>query len=72
MVASGVVTFTHSPGVINPADVLSKHWAKADVWATLQPILFWKGNTAELLAHKDKEGSNKKSLPSEPAQLEKL
>jgi len=48
-IASGAISFQHIPGEINPADVLSKHWGHAQVWHLLRPILFWKGDTAELL-----------------------
>ena len=51
-IASGMVKFHHIPGEINPADILSKHWAYAQVWEQLQPMLFWEGNTADLLDRK--------------------
>ena len=52
-IASGAISFQHIPGDINPADVLSKHWGHAQVWHLLRPILFWKGNTADLLTLED-------------------
>ena len=68
-VASDMVTFSHLPGEWNPSDVLSKHWGHAQVWQLLQPILFWKGNTADLLAREsaleEKKGSVKFSIPPE-------
>jgi len=49
-VASKTVDFRFIPGYLNPADILSKHWGYQQVWASaLRPILFWKGDTAELL-----------------------
>jgi hypothetical protein len=33
----------------NPSDVLSKHLWHSQVWPLLQRVLFWKGNTADLL-----------------------
>jgi hypothetical protein len=45
-IASGMIAFYHVTGMRNPADILSKHWAYADVWKTLQPSVFWKGDTA--------------------------
>ena len=47
-IASGMVTFHHIPGQHNPADILSKHWAYADVWKLLQPLLFWEGDTRKI------------------------
>jgi hypothetical protein len=49
-VASKAVDFQFIPGHLNPADILSKHWGYQQVWASaLRPILFWKGDTANLL-----------------------
>ena len=64
-IASGAVDFQFLPGHLNPADILSKHWGYQQVWASaLRPILFWKGDTANLLlegeaAMKKKETSSK-------------
>jgi hypothetical protein len=49
-VASKTVDFRFIPGHLNPADILSKHWGYQQVWpSALRPIMFWKGDTAELL-----------------------
>ena len=48
-IASKMVQFHHIPGAINPADILSKHWDYSQVWDVLKPILFWEGDTADLL-----------------------
>jgi hypothetical protein len=49
-VASDAVDFQFLPGHLNPADILSKHWGYPQVWASaLRPILFWKGDTSDLL-----------------------
>lgn len=50
-VASGMLSLHHMPGKLNPADILSKHWAYSKVWPMLQPLLFWSGDT--LLCHED-------------------
>jgi hypothetical protein len=47
-IASGMIAFYHVAGIRNPADILSKHWAYADVWKTMQPLMFWKGDTADI------------------------
>jgi hypothetical protein len=47
-IASGMVYFFHIYGPINPADILSKHWAYSAVWYVMQPILFWEGDTAAI------------------------
>jgi hypothetical protein len=28
---------------------LSKHWAYSQVWSVLKPILFWKGDTMDIV-----------------------
>jgi hypothetical protein len=43
-----MVIFTHIPGALNPADILSKHWDYASVWKLLRPLLFWKGDPADI------------------------
>ena len=48
-IPSKMVVFHHIGGDINPADVLSKHWGHSQVYPTLRPLLFYKGDTANLL-----------------------
>ena len=48
-IATGKYEYLHIPGVINPADILSKHWAYRNVWIMLKTILFWHGDTVELI-----------------------
>ena len=49
-IASNAVDFQFIPGHLNPADILSKHWGYPQVWASaLRPILFWRGDTSDLL-----------------------
>ena len=45
-IASGNYAFVWLNGKDNPADILSKHWGMQAVWSVLQPLLFWKGDTA--------------------------
>ena len=47
-IAAGMVIFTHIPGTLNVADILSKHWEYAAVWKLLRPLLFWKGDPADI------------------------
>jgi hypothetical protein len=47
-IASDMLRFYHISGSSNPADILSKHWGHTDIWPTLQPILFYPGDTLEL------------------------
>ena len=54
-IAAKITRFYHMKGKTNPADILSKHWSYASVWETLQPILFWQGDTAELVRPRRKK-----------------
>ena len=48
-IAAGIVAFIHLPGTINPADLLSKHWAYFKIWPMLQALLFYQGDTSTLI-----------------------
>jgi hypothetical protein len=48
-VASKFVDIFHLKGEYNPADILSKHWAYASVWRTMNALLFTKDDTWDLL-----------------------
>ena len=55
-IAAKIVRFHHMPGEHNPADILSKHWDYSSVWSQLQPLLFWRGDTAAIV-HAEKKKS---------------
>jgi hypothetical protein len=46
-IATGILYFIHMDGKYNPSDILTKflNWAK--FWPLVQPMLFWKGDTAK-------------------------
>ena len=48
-IASGMVRFHHIPGTSNPADILSKHWGHSQIYPVLCPILFYRGDTLDLI-----------------------
>ena len=48
-VASKIVNFVHIDSKINPADMLSKHWGYQKVWPMLKPLLFYEGDTMDIL-----------------------
>jgi hypothetical protein len=47
--------FHHVRGKLNPADILSKHWDYTFIWNVLKPLMFWQGNTKELVLPFPKE-----------------
>ena len=64
-IAAGFIRMYHIPGTTNPADILSKHWDYPSVWPQLRPLLFWRGDTAQLLS-KDDETKGKSDSSTEP------
>ena len=44
-----MIVFYHIGGDVNPADILSKHWGHQQVWSLLKPLLFYPGDTIDLL-----------------------
>ena len=48
-IASGMIQFHYIQGKCNPADILSKHWGYQQVWSLLQPLLFWEGDTFNIV-----------------------
>jgi hypothetical protein len=48
-IAAKIIGFYHVDGVLNPADILSKHWGYQQVWKLLRPLLFWLGDTLDIL-----------------------
>ena len=51
-IASKIVNFAFIPGAHNLADILSKHWGYSQIKDVLKPILFWKGDTSDLISDK--------------------
>jgi hypothetical protein len=41
------------PGDLNPSDILTKHWGYVSIWHLLQLLLFYSGDTSNLLDHED-------------------
>ena len=53
-IAAKYISFHWKDRKSNPADILSKHWEFATVCPMLQPILFWRGETATQLKGGDR------------------
>ena len=53
-IAPNYISFHWKDSKSNPADILSKHWEFATVWPMLNPILFWRGETATQLKGSDR------------------
>ena len=48
-IASKIIRYHHINSEDNPADILSKHWGYNQVWPMLNCVLFWRGDTIELI-----------------------
>ena len=48
-IAAKIISFNYIPGTINPADILSKHWSHHQIKTTLKTVLFYMGDTIDLL-----------------------
>ena len=48
-ITAGVMSYRFLLGKDNPSDRLSKYWGYQQVWKLLQPILFWKGDTMNII-----------------------
>ena len=65
-IAADIVRFHHIPGDQNPADILSKHWGHAQVYhQSLKPIMFYNGDTLDLLLDDGKDSAEEDSVDME-------
>ncbi|MFA9289401.1 MAG: reverse transcriptase domain-containing protein, partial [Weeksellaceae bacterium] len=55
MIAAKVLGYYWIDGKKNPSDIVSKHWSYPQVWHLLKPILFYSGNTDNLINDADEE-----------------
>jgi hypothetical protein len=60
MIAAKILGYYWIDGKANPADIVSKHWGYQQIWHLLQPILFFSGNTIDLVAGEQNAVSNAK------------
>ena len=49
MIAAKVLGYYWIDGKKNPSDIVSKHWSYPQVWHLLKPILFYSGDTGNLI-----------------------
>ena len=57
-IAAGIARFYFVNSGNNPADILSKHWGYQQAWPLLRSILFWSGDTMELVVNRDSPDSS--------------
>ena len=54
MISAKVLGYYWIDGKKNPADIVSKHWSYPQVWHLLKPMLFYSGDTQDLIDDGDK------------------
>ena len=52
-IAAKIIGFYHVRSEANVSDILSKHWGYQQAWPLLRPLLFWKGDTKDLIDLKE-------------------
>ena len=65
-IAAGIIRFHHVDGKENPSDVLTKPLDHATAFPLVEPLLFWKGDTAKSGAAIQPEGSVNSPIESAP------
>jgi hypothetical protein len=68
MIAARILGYYWIDGKDNPADIVSKHWSYPQIWHLLKPILFYSGDTGDLIHRKDIEFDPDSSQVSEKSQ----
>ena len=53
-----ILKFNFLPGTMNLADILSKHWGHHHIKISLQTLLFYKGETADLFDEEEMYSTN--------------
>ena len=64
MIAAKVLGYYWIDGKRNPADVFSKHWSYPQVWHLVKPLLFYSGNTLDLIDEDEKLEAKQRNLHS--------
>jgi hypothetical protein len=67
MIAARIFGYYWIDGKRNPADIVSNHWGYQQIWHLLKTLLFYSGNTLDLVqeAEKNKIIPSKSNLPQE-------
>jgi hypothetical protein len=55
MIAAKILGYYWIDGKKNPADIASKHWSYPQVWHLLKPLLFYSGDTKDLITYEKNE-----------------
>ena len=56
-IAARVIAYYHVRSQANVSDMLSKHWGYVETWPLLRTLMFWRGDTINIV-HDDKSSSS--------------
>jgi hypothetical protein len=57
LIAAKILGYYWIDGKANPADIVSKHWGYQQIWHLLQAVLFYSGNTNDLVSSEQNDKS---------------
>jgi hypothetical protein len=61
MIAAKVLGYYWIDGKMNPADIVSKHWAYPQIWHLLKPLLFYSGDPGDLIEKEEEQKDKEKA-----------
>jgi hypothetical protein len=65
MIAANILGYYWIDDKNNPADIVSKHWSYPQIWHLLKPLLFYSGDTFDLLEEENILRKNHILTPSQ-------
>jgi hypothetical protein len=61
MIAAKIMGYYLIDGKKNPADILIIHWSYPQAWHLLKPLLFYSGDTKDLINPDEKENNGNRN-----------
>jgi hypothetical protein len=55
MIAANIMGYYWIDGKMNPAEILSKHWAYPQIWHLLKPLLFYSGDPGDRIEQSEEQ-----------------
>jgi hypothetical protein len=62
MKAAKILGYYWIDGKLNPADILSKHWANPQIWHILKPLLFYSSDPGDLIEHGEEQKEKEETV----------
>jgi hypothetical protein len=61
MIAAKILGYYWIDGKLNPADIVSKHWAYPQIWYILKTLLFYSGDPGDLIESDEEKKEDAKT-----------